>query len=116
MKTVVLLGIYAGLRINAEALTLKARNVDIGRKQLTIEAAYSENRETHTIPLHSRLVAPVQDRTQESRGELMFENREGKPILSVRTAFTNACQRANLSDVTPTLCGTPSLQGWGWQG
>jgi len=43
LRRLVLLGIYAGFRINAEALTLKVENVDIGRKQLTIEAAYSKN-------------------------------------------------------------------------
>jgi hypothetical protein len=31
--SIVLFGIYAGLRISAEALTLKVENVDIGRKQ-----------------------------------------------------------------------------------
>jgi len=101
LRTIVLLGIYAGLRINAEALTLKTENVDVKRKQLTIEAAYSKNRDTQTIPLHSKLVAPLQERILESRGGLVFETREGKPIQSVRTAFTNACQRANLSGVTP---------------
>jgi integrase len=101
LRTIVLLGIYAGLRINAEALTLKVENVNIGRKQLTIEAAYSKNRDTQTIPLHSKLVAPLQERIRESRGGLVFETREGKPIRSVRTAFTNACVRANLSAVTP---------------
>ena len=37
---------------------------------------------------------------RESRGELVFETREGNPIQSVRTAFTNACERAKLTDVT----------------
>ena len=90
-----------GLRITAEALTLKIENIDLKRKQLTIEAAYSKNRDTQTIPLHSKLVAPLQDRIRESRSGLVFETREGKPVRSVRTAFTNACERANLSGVTP---------------
>jgi integrase len=101
LRTIVLLGIYAGLRINAEALTLKKENVDLRRKQLTIEAAYSKNRQTQTIPLHSKLIEPLAARMKESQGEHVFESREGKPIASVRTAFTNACERANLSDVTP---------------
>ena len=101
LRTIVLLGIYAGLRLNAEALTLKVENVDIRRKQLTIEAAYSKNRETQTSPLHSKLVAPLEDRIRESQGGVVFETREGKAIRSVRTAFTNACLRANLSAVTP---------------
>ena len=99
--SIVLFGIYAGLRISAEVLTLKVENVDIGRKQLTIEGAYSKNQETQTIPLHSKLVTLLQNRIRESRSGLVFETREGKPIRSVRTAFTNACGRANLCRVTP---------------
>ena len=94
-----MLEIYAGLRIIAEALTLKVENVDIRRRQLTIEAAYSKNRDMQTIPLRSKLAVPLQDRIQERAG-LVFETREGKPIRSVRSAFTNACERANLSGVT----------------
>jgi len=50
-------------------------------------------------------VAPLQNRIRESRAGLVFETREGKPIRSVRTAFTNACERANLADVTPHTLG-----------
>jgi len=39
LRSIVLLGIYAGLRIKAEALTLKKASVDLGRRRLTIEAA-----------------------------------------------------------------------------
>jgi len=99
LKTIVLLGIYAGLRINAEALTLKVENVDIREGSSRSRAASSKNRDMQTIPLH-KLAAPLQHRIQE-RGGLVFETREGKPIRSVRSAFTNACERANLSGVTP---------------
>jgi integrase len=101
LRAIVLLGIYAGFRINAEALTLKVENVDINRKQITIEAVYSKNREAQTIPLHSKLVAPLENLIRKSRTGLMFETSEGRQIRSVRTAFTNACQHANLTDVTP---------------
>src|SRR5262249_39324024 len=101
LRTIVMLGIYAGLRIGAEALTLRKENVDLKRKLLTIEAAYSKNKETDTIPIHSKLLEPLKARMQESSGSLVFERGQGRSVRSVRTAFTNACQRANLSDVTP---------------
>ena len=86
----VLLGIYAGLRITAEVLTLKVANVDIRRKQLTIEAAYSKNREPQAIPLHSKLVTPLENRIRESRPGLVFENREGKALHSVQGRVSNS--------------------------
>jgi integrase len=42
-RTIVMLGLYMGLRIGAEALTLKKETVDLGNRLLTIEAAYSKN-------------------------------------------------------------------------
>ncbi|MCI0625908.1 MAG: site-specific integrase [Acidobacteria bacterium] len=111
LRTIVLLGIYAGLRINAEALSLTKGNVDLSRRLLTIEAAYSKNGETQTIPIHSKLLRPLKERMQESRSEHVFERKDGKQIAfeqsdgkrirSVRTAFTNACERANLAGVSP---------------
>lgn len=99
LRTIVLLGIYAGLRISAEALTLKKDNVNLSRRLLTIEAAYSKNGETQTIPIHSKLVEPLRAAMKRSRGEYVFEGRQKKD--SIRTAFENACERANLRGVTP---------------
>ena len=101
LRSIVLLGIYAGLRINAEALTLKKQSVDLVRKRLTIEAAYSKNRETPDNPLHSKLVEPLRHFLESGEGSYCSPIRQAGAFCSVRTAFTNACQRANLSDVTP---------------
>jgi integrase len=99
LRTIVLLGIYAGLRINAEALTLKKDSVNLSRCLLTIEAAYSKNGETQTIPIHSKLVEPLRAVMKGSRDEYVFEGRQKKD--SIRTAFENACERAKLRGVTP---------------
>jgi integrase len=100
-RTIYLLGIYAGLRIRAEALTLKWENVDFERKQITIEAAYAKSGDTQTVPWHSRLVEPLKALFESRRNEWVFPRPEGRPIRSIREAFTNACQRAKLSGVTP---------------
>jgi hypothetical protein len=52
----------------------------LDRRLLTIEAAYSKNRETQTIPLHSKLVEPLKARMAESKGELLFAKPDGNPI------------------------------------
>jgi integrase len=100
LRTIVLVGIYAGLRIKAEAFTLKKENVDLARRLLTIEAAYSKNGETQTIPIHSRLVEPLRARMLESASESVFCRKDGEAGRSIRTAFENACKRTGLKDVT----------------
>jgi integrase len=100
-------GIYAGLRIKAQALTLKWENVDLNRRLITIEAVYSKNREALTIPIHSKLFAVLLQLWSNRKGEYVFAKPNGealrsvRSVRSVRTAFTKACQRARLSGVTP---------------
>ena len=89
LRTIVLLGIYAGLRITAEALTLKKKNVDLGRQLLTIEAAYSKNLETQTIPLHSKLVEPLRAGMEATQGKFLFARGDGTPIRSDQALITD---------------------------
>jgi len=95
------LGLHTGLRIHSEALTLKWENVDLGRKVLTVEAAYAKNRETTTVPINSVLLEAFERLSRVGQGDYLFLNRQGKPFKSIRTAFTTACRHANLRDVTP---------------
>jgi integrase len=46
LRTIILVGIYAGLRIQSEALTLRVEHVDLKCRILTVEAAYAKNKET----------------------------------------------------------------------
>ena len=89
-RTIYLLGIYTGLRIQAEALTLKWESLDFDRKQITIEAAYAKNGETQTLPMRSKLVEPLKVMLERRRGELVFIRPDLRPIRSIREAFTNA--------------------------
>src|SRR4029077_1970912 len=66
-----------------------------------IEAVYSKNRETQTIPIHSKLFAVLQQLWSSRKGEYVFAKPDGAALRSIRTGFTRACQRAKLSGVTP---------------
>jgi len=101
LTTILLVGIYAGLCIRAEALTLKWENVDLHRKVLTIEVLYAKNKETETIPLHSKLFDALKAMQCERRGDYAFARPGRERVRSIRTAFTLACQRAKLRDVIP---------------
>jgi len=58
--------------------------------------------ETQTIPIHSKLIEPLETRMKESVSGDVFEGQAGGPVCSVWTAFTNACTRAKLRGVTPS--------------
>ena len=91
-----------GLRIGAEVLTLKKENVDPENGLLTIEAAYSKNGKTQTMPMHSCLIDPLRARMIEGTSHYLFPGPKGKPMHDIRTSFENACAAARVSGkVTP---------------
>jgi integrase len=103
VRTVILLGIHAGLRVRAEALTLHRRDVDLARGLLTVQAAYAKSGQTRTVPLNRVLraaLAPWKEKI--GPGEYLIARPDGQPYQSIRAPFATACRRAGLGpDVTP---------------
>src|SRR5207302_5319314 len=52
LRTYILAGIHAGLRLNAEGLTLQWPDIDLRRGLLSVEAAYSKNRTKRVVPIN----------------------------------------------------------------
>jgi len=101
-RTIILVGIYAGLRVRSEALTLQKADVDLQRKTLTVQSAHAKNGETKTVPLSSELIEPLKLQMKRSQSEYVFVKADGiTPLKEIKTAFYAACRRANLKDVTP---------------
>jgi len=101
LRTIILVGIYTGLRILAEALTLRWDNIDLHRGYLTVEAAYAKGKQTDTLPLNKILMEALAKLKKTAKSEYVFVSRDGKPFKSIRTAFETACRNAKLSDVSP---------------
>ncbi len=104
LRTIILVGIYAGLRIQAEALSLRRSSVGLRTGLLTICGAYAKNPETRTIPLNTVLreaLGRVMKETEHLGSEFVFCKPDGTPFRSIRTAFQTACRNAKLTDVTP---------------
>ena len=97
LRTIVLVGLYCGLRMRSEALTLRCENVD--HHSLTVAAAFSKNGRMRVVPLNSTVSAALARHPRS--GEWVFTKSDGTPYQSVHTAFNNACRRANLIGVTP---------------
>jgi integrase len=95
LRSIILLGIHTGLRIQAEALTLQWSSVDLRRASLMVEAAYAKNGRTRSVPLNSTVLQVLKRLKETSTGELVF------PYQSIGTSFRYACRRAKLIGVTP---------------
>jgi integrase len=101
LRTLVLVGIHAGVRLASEALTLRWENVDLNKKTLTVAATYAKNKESRTIPLNSNLQVALEKLRGTSQGQHVFTGPDGKPLKSVTIDFCKACGEAGLRDVTP---------------
>lgn len=98
LRTLILVRIHCGLRLRSEALTLQWRDVDLGRRTVTVSAAYAKSGQMRTVPLNS-IVHAALDHLPRS-GEYVFAKPGGIPYISVRN-FVTACRTAGLHDVTP---------------
>lgn len=97
LQSLIVIGTNTGIRIGAEALTLKWSDVDLTRGMLTVQAAYSKNGQTRNIPLNSRAKAALQQLKRMSRREYVFSKPNGLPYKSMEKPFLKACQEAGLS-------------------
>lgn len=99
LRALVTVAIHTGLRVQAEALTLRWSSVDLKRGTVTVESCYAKNRHTRTIPLNS--VALEALRTLPRTGEYVFTNTRGGACRTVQPAFRRACRKAGLQQVSP---------------
>jgi len=109
LRTIILLGTDAGLRIEAEALSLRWSGIDFRRELLTVDAAYAKHSERRSIPLNARLKQALLAHRfragKQDAGSPVFQNRRGRPLRSIRNIFEAARDAAGLGDdVTPHVC------------
>jgi integrase len=106
LRTIILCGVDAGFRLAAEALTLRWSGVDFRLGLLTVEAAYSKNGETGSVPMTDRLrEALLKHRFRSGKRDPHDHVFESWPFKRMRKAFRKACAAAGLgADVTPHTC------------
>lgn len=96
LRSLIILGINTGLRIRAEALLLRWRDVDLSRGFLTVQAAYAKNGKTRSVPLNSRAREVLEQLRERQKGEYVFSKPNGRPYQSIDKPFTAACRAAKL--------------------
>jgi integrase len=97
------IGCNTGLRIGAELLALQWPSVDLVRNTVTVEAAYSKNGESRTVPLNSRAIAAFQALSQTRRGPFVLSKPNGNPYKDIDAAFRKARQAADLAGTGVTI-------------
>jgi integrase len=110
LRTLLMCGIYAGLRIPSEVLNLKWAGIDLARNRLTVLGAFSKTRKTESIPLTSKLRDALAD-LKRSKGAMQskpddyfFTTQAGQPYKSIQNIFRSAAKRAKVAGISPHVC------------
>lgn len=103
VRSMIVVGVNCGLRLNSEGLTLQWDAVDLARRRLTILSAYSKNKRARTIPLNSHALDALKKLKEKATGPYVFEKANGEAYKSFRTAFQTACTTAGLKGISPHI-------------
>jgi integrase len=101
IRSIIVVGLHTGLRVQAEALRLRWDDCDLQRAQLTVQAQCAKNGRSRTVPLNSIVKKTLEHLRRQATGAFVFVKSDGSPYRSIRSGFQAACKKAGLSDVTP---------------
>jgi integrase len=105
LRTILLCGIDAGLRIPSETLSLKKTDVDLARNTVTVPAAFAKNGKAESVPLTPRLHAAIRRIMKGNpKSEYLFTRVTGKPFKSIQNIFRAAAITAGIPDISPHVC------------
>ena len=98
LRTQVLIGVYCGVRLKSEGLTLRWSDIDFVRGTVSVQASYSKTGKMRTIPMNSLVREALQRLPRKN--EWVFTKPNGRPYTAVR-GFDKARKAAGLLDVVP---------------
>ncbi len=106
LRTIVLTCVHAGVRMKAEALTLRWGAVDLAQRKIHVEAAYAKSSKMRSIPINSTLLPALAAlRPAAATPEApVFVGVKGDSLRDVRSSFERACKRAEIAGATPHTC------------
>ncbi|HEU0006634.1 MAG TPA: tyrosine-type recombinase/integrase [Terriglobia bacterium] len=93
-RTILLIGIHAGLRIKSEALTLEWTDIDFRRAQLTVQAENAKNGESRAVPINTILCEALRQLRSGCDGSgPVFRSRGGQAFRSIRDPIYNCLSK-----------------------
>ena len=116
VRTLILAGIYAGLRLKSEALSLKWGSVDLVHRALTVQDAHAKNGERRAVPMNAVLFEAfraLKDRSVNTAPEEpVFLSRNDSPFArSARCSPPRGRTRDSGPTSLRTCSGTRSPRG-----
>ena len=99
LRTILILGIHCGLRIEAVALPLLWEAIDLRKGAITVCSRDSKTHRARTIPMTATVrqaLENVWNRVPHAPADPVFVNRSGQPMKSIRTIFEKAREKAGL--------------------
>jgi len=97
LKPILITAFNTGMR-RGEILSLKWSNVDFDNNMLIIDALNNKSKRVKRVPLNyvmSTMLKQLKLKNQKL-SEDVFLSDEGRPLKDVKTAFLNACRRAEI--------------------
>ena len=99
LKPIIICALNTGMR-KGEILSLQWSDVDLENNLITIDATNTKSKKTKKIYINTKLRAILLELKLKSGGEdIVFLGQDSKPIKRLRTAFDNACKRANIKEL-----------------
>jgi len=101
LQPILFTALNTGMR-KGEILSLKWEHVDFKSNIFIITALNNKSKKVKRIPINSILRKMLLELKlkNSSKSEYVFLGDEGVPIKDIRTAFNNACRRANIEGLT----------------
>lgn len=97
LKGMVLMGIYAGLRLS-EVLNLKVSDLDFKNEIINLE--HTKNGDRGKVPIVECLKSHLQEHLKGKSFDYVFCKSDGKPYKDIRGAFAAALDKAGIEDCT----------------
>ena len=100
LRTLVVVGIHTGIRIQSEGLSLKWGDIDFSLNLLSVEAAFAKNGEYRAVPLNTTSRKALSTLHATATSDYVFA-KHGLPYRNIRNSFDRARKRADLKGITP---------------
>jgi integrase len=114
LKPIIRLAYHSAIR-RGEILGLTWEQVDLREGFIRLEPEHCKNKEGRLVPLHPDLIEMFKAMPRGLPGVRVF-TRLGKPIRSIREAFTAACQKAGIKGLTFHDLRHTAINNWRLQG
>jgi len=101
LRTLVMLGIYTGVRIQSEGVGLEWEHVDLTCNLVTVPGSLAKNGHERVIPLNRIIRTALAELRKTAKGGSIFLSGDGLPYRHIRKSFDRACHRADLVGITP---------------